>query len=176
MQAGLEQSVNIIYDKFISKKDVKGKYVCPYMGCGKTYLSEESLTRHLNRHSTVKEHVCDVCGKAFLRKSECEIHMRIHTGVKPFSCSLCNKKFARATDLKIHMVYHSDEKPFKCPFPGCTLSFKRKSDAKKHLRIHVKKTQCNFQSLITQVVPSAFSPIPKRFIKVEKTELVYDCN
>ena len=163
MQPSIEDSVNLIYNKFISKRENEGAFVCPYENCRKAYHTEESLHRHLHRHSTQKEHRCTFCNKAFLRKSECEIHMRIHTGVKPFTCQLCHKQFARSTDLKIHTIYHSNEKPFKCPFPGCTLGFKRKSDAKKHLRIHVKKSHCEVGSLI-QNHQSAFRPIPQRMV------------
>ena len=168
----IEQRVNIIYNKYINTKETNGKFVCPHEGCGKKYQTEDSLTRHLNRHSTVKEHVCDFCGKAFLRKSECVIHMRIHTGEKPFECSICNKKFARATDLRIHTIYHSDEKPFACPFPGCSLRFKRKSDAKKHLRVHVRKTQGNIIDAMT-VPKSAFRPIPKERLIVDHSILCF---
>ncbi|EDR22415.1 zinc finger protein, putative [Entamoeba dispar SAW760] len=175
MESQIEHSVNIIYDKFISKKNTTGKYMCPHEGCGKCYDSEESLHRHMNRHSTIKEHICEFCGKAFLRKSECEIHVRIHTGVKPYCCSICQKRFARATDLKIHMLYHSDEKPFQCPFPGCTLRFKRKSDAKKHLRIHVKKIHGNVTELISPHC-SAFKVVPKQLISIEPYGVMYYCN
>ena len=135
----IEDHVNSIYNIYINHKTTPGQYVCPHPGCGKTYNTEESLSRHMGRHSTNKQHVCEYCGKAFLRKSECSIHKRIHTGEKPFECSICSKKFARATDLKIHLTYHSDEKPFACPFEDCHLRFKRKSDAKKHLRVHIKR-------------------------------------
>ena len=173
MQDQIEKDVNLIYQTFINKKLLNGQFICPHEGCGKHYTTEESLHRHLNRHSTIKEHKCEYCGKDFLRKSECEIHKRIHTGVKPFECSICNKKFARATDLKIHMVYHSDKKPFSCPFPGCCLRFKRKSDAKKHLRIHVKKTQGNINDILnTLKTHSAFSVVPKHRLREDADGLI----
>ena len=169
----IEKSVNVLYKRFISNKETVGLFVCPHEGCGKKYQTEESLNRHLNRHSSVKQHICQYCGKAFLRKSECEIHQRIHTGVKPYQCVLCEKRFARATDLKIHMVYHSDDKPFSCPFPGCKLRFKRKSDAKKHLRIHVKKTQGNISNLMRSH-QSAFAFIPKsKVVIIDENVLLY---
>ncbi|KAL7716201.1 hypothetical protein QTN25_006199 [Entamoeba marina] len=122
----VEQTVNVIYNKFICKPTIPGKFRCPFDHCNKTYSTAESLKRHLIRHSTNKKHVCKYCQKAFLRKSECEIHQRIHTGEKPYVCEICSKSFARATDLKIHLKYHSADKPFKCPFEGCNLAFKRK--------------------------------------------------
>ena len=172
MSTTIEQTVNQIYHTYIHQKNVNGKYVCPHEWCKKTYDREESLQRHLARHSTVKDFVCQYCGKAFLRKSECSIHMRIHTGEKPFECSICAKKFARATDLRIHMVYHSDEKPFSCPFAGCSLRFKRKSDAKKHLRIHVKKCNANPQKMNLNKI-SAFTAVPSSQLRVDSDGLYY---
>lgn len=159
-QSQIESSVNMLYDKYINNKCKESNYKCPHPGCNKFFATRDSLRRHMNRHSTSKEHICRYCQKAFLRKSECEIHERIHTGVKPFECPICGKAFARTTDLKIHMVYHSDEKPFMCPFPGCGLGFKRKSDAKKHLRVHVRKCH-NLRSIDFL---SAFHPVPKEHI------------
>ena len=164
----IEKNVNLLYNKYISKKDTSGKFICNYEGCGKHYSTEEALNRHILRHSSIKQHICNYCGKTFLRKSEKEIHERVHTGVKPFSCSICEKKFARITDLKIHMIYHSDEKPIPCPFPGCVLRFKRKIDAKKHLRIHLKRTQGEISDVMMFEYCSAFKKVPKKYLSINK--------
>ena len=170
-QVGIEQSVNEIYHRYISKEN-DGIYKCPVEGCHKSYSSMESLNRHMTRHSTNKEHVCKYCGKAFLRRSECEIHMRIHTGEKPFKCDICGKAFARQTDLKIHKAYHSDEKPFECPFAGCGYRFKRKSDVKKHLRVHLKRSGGKLTELKSS--QSAFVSVDHKYIKHFGSIVIYD--
>lgn len=51
----------------------------------------------------------------------------------------CNKIFNRSYNFKSHLKAHSCEKPFNCN--GCTLSFARCHDLKRHEKIHDKTLQ-----------------------------------
>ena len=49
---------------------------------------------------------CPTCGKAFMKQSQLERHVRIHTGEKAFVCEVCRKAFNQKTTLQTHMARH----------------------------------------------------------------------
>ena len=49
---------------------------------------------------------CPTCGKSFMKQSQLERHVRIHTGEKSFVCEVCQKAFNQKTTLQTHMARH----------------------------------------------------------------------
>uniref|UniRef100_A0A1A8VG21 C2H2-type domain-containing protein n=1 Tax=Nothobranchius furzeri TaxID=105023 RepID=A0A1A8VG21_NOTFU len=107
---------------------------CRCSECGKLFVSNRSLQRHVTSHSrspsvnnnksfTVEVKVesikkvrkrrksfhCDDCGKIFTRKTNLNAHKTIHTGEKPFDCHMCRQSFNRKGNLNTHEDPHWTE-------------------------------------------------------------------
>ncbi|XP_073831431.1 uncharacterized protein [Musca autumnalis] len=102
--------------------------------CSKTFVVEEHLKIHTNRHMGIKNFQCELCDKSFSFKFAMKQHMRIHTGDLNYLCTLCGKKFYRPSNLRQHMQRHGDDKPYSCPH--CPKRFKCPSDRYIHLMSH----------------------------------------
>jgi len=117
------------------------KYVCPWDGCGKSFLLNNILQRHIVVHTGDKNFECDKCGKCFGRQKGLARHMDRHNGVKRAECKECHKKFFDNDKLKVHMRIHSGERPYHCEV--CEHSFVQRKDLKQHmqkLHCHSKTT------------------------------------
>ncbi|KAH0554082.1 zinc finger protein 341-like [Cotesia glomerata] len=124
-------------------------YACPH--CGKSFLIERFLRRHLKTHVSSAKFACEDCGKAFKTEQYLANHKLIHSEETPFICSQCPARFKRKDRLGRHMLIHDLSKRLKCPFRGylgCMSEFSRPDKLKRHLLTHsnIKRftcTQCN---------------------------------
>ncbi|XP_058801025.1 zinc finger protein 341-like isoform X2 [Phymastichus coffea] len=120
-------------------------YACPH--CGKSFLIERFLRRHLKTHASSARFACEDCGKAFKTEQYLANHKLIHSEETPFSCPHCSAKFKRKDRLGRHMLIHDLTKRLKCPFRGhlgCMSEFSRPDKLKRHLLTHsnIKRFSC----------------------------------
>ena len=78
-----------------------GKYSCNF--CGRKYLSEMELRRHMPKHSDNRPYVCGICSKTFKWKVNLTHHLDTHSNELKYSCSLCGLRFRQRDQLSKHM-------------------------------------------------------------------------
>uniref|UniRef100_A0A0C9RCD0 ZNF341 protein n=1 Tax=Fopius arisanus TaxID=64838 RepID=A0A0C9RCD0_9HYME len=120
-------------------------YACPH--CGKSFLIERFLRRHLKTHVSSARFACEDCGKAFKTEQYLANHKLIHSEETPYICSQCPARFKRKDRLGRHMLIHDLTKRLKCPFRGylgCMSEFSRPDKLKRHLLTHsnIKRFSC----------------------------------
>ncbi|XP_033726236.1 protein suppressor of hairy wing-like [Pecten maximus] len=145
--------------KIHEKVHSSGQYVCNV--CGKCYLQERVLLRHVNQmhknkiipcteceemfksqrqrdeHLAIKHNIpavlkCKHCNDTFRDVKELRIHAKCH--VTPCMCEFCGKSFPRRADLVMHRRVHTREKPIKCHI--CGRGFARASTLLSHKLTH----------------------------------------
>ena len=82
-------------------------FQCGYKGCGKTYITKQSLRRHFLSHTGDSQFRC-YTGDCTGRIKYCDekalaqhIHIK-HTMKRPFTCKFCNNQFVRLDHLNYH--------------------------------------------------------------------------
>ncbi|XP_071649190.1 uncharacterized protein [Temnothorax longispinosus] len=128
------------------KETTTHNYAC--LHCGKSFLIERFLRRHLKTHSASARFACEDCGKAFKTEQYLANHKLIHSEETPFTCPHCPARFKRKDRLGRHMLIHDLTKRLKCPFRnylGCMSEFSRPDKLKRHLLTHsnVKRFSCS---------------------------------
>ncbi|XP_033830895.2 endothelial zinc finger protein induced by tumor necrosis factor alpha-like [Periophthalmus magnuspinnatus] len=111
--------------------------------CGRGFRVVYQLHSHMRTHTGEKSCFCQVCNKGFGTKSLLKEHMRVHTGHKPFRCPVCNRGFTQRGNVRAHIRTHTGEKPFSCPV--CQRSFTQKSTLDKHVATHRRKNHTGVQ-------------------------------
>ncbi|KAJ8682271.1 hypothetical protein QAD02_018063 [Eretmocerus hayati] len=106
----------------------------------KTHSSEKYLQNNGSQSS------CAICGASFQHRYNCLRHIKLHTEEKP--CGECGLIFDRI-ELNQHMKTHATVEDEYVQKNGslsccsiCGLSFKQKSNCKRHIRMHIEDKPC----------------------------------
>ncbi len=112
--------------KHMETKHCEEKLVCEYCSYSTVYksgLRKHIKQIHLKSG----EYVCMVqgCGKSFVHQKGLERHMTVHTGERNFSCEHCQKRFKTISNLSQHLNTHEPKTLYTCPKCLKTFNFKQ---------------------------------------------------
>lgn len=135
---------NIVYPSsriFEKLKNLPEPYVCPFMGCSRSFRKGESLKYHIAGHSDERPYSChrNNCDAQFKREYDLKYHERItHNTKATINCPypLCSRKVKLINDLKTHIrIVHKKIRPIKCE--NCSFTCAFHSELKNHtMHVH----------------------------------------
>ena len=139
----------------------EGMFACKL--CQKTFSGKDKVKKHLMRvHKMGAKFNCEVCGRAFVYERDMEKHVKLHGDDKPFVCDLCGADFKTKVYLYKHTIYahgtkEENEKLKKYICSICSKKWRSAGELKEHEKAHSNKrdilcTQChkgfNFKSVL----------------------------
>lgn len=163
------------------------KIVCNF--CGEPQVTQDLLSRHLDKYHRDHCAVCDQCRKVFSSKRELSSHRRAHTNEtkdsakkkkvakkggkkktnKSVKCEICDQVLSSLHFYNLHFKHrHATPQTFKCEY--CDFSSAYKSNVTKH------KLEHNEANLVGCVVCN--EKFDKRYIgtHIKTHEVSHDCN
>ena len=108
-----------------------GKLACTK--CGKQFVTNATLKRHMQLHTGHYKFYCDVCRKGFADITHYNDHNRTRQGLK-FYCNYCGKPFMTKQRHQYHLSVHTGNYRFTCNV--CGKGFNPKPDFEKHVKSH----------------------------------------
>ena len=112
------------------------RFLCTSPGCGRTYTSSSSLSRHMQVHTGKFSFFCERCRKGFNERTNYDQHVAKHEGRSFYlTCQVCSKKFISQRRLMDHMSEAHVEYNYNCDV--CGEGFNSLSRFKEHERTHV---------------------------------------
>ncbi|XP_012151190.1 uncharacterized protein LOC100881623 isoform X3 [Megachile rotundata] len=100
------------YAHSVQKQKTTEKYYCCSV-CKSSFSNLEALQHHTE--TTTHDYACLHCGKSFLIERFLRRHLKTHASSARFACEDCGKAFKTEQYLANHKLIHSEETPFLCP-------------------------------------------------------------
>jgi len=115
---------------------------CSFDGCQRKFVQKCDLTEHIKRTHPTGIFNCHICGKPFVNEEKLKRHLRMHNiDNEGLPCQHCHLKFLTKQKLKEHINTHTGETPYKCPGISCDQAFMSSSSLAHHKKVCVSLLQ-----------------------------------
>ena len=116
---------------------------CQYPSCTRKFVLECEMKDHMKRTHPTGVFNCSKCGKQFLNEEKMKRHMKNHNlNTEGIPCTVCPQKFVTNQKLKEHMNVHTGETPYRCPGVGCQKALTSSSALSHHKKSCSNMAQC----------------------------------
>ena len=110
------------------------RYRFPCTQCDKRYTRKGHLKQHMQLHTGIFSHYCQICRRSFNSGKNFKEHMRRHEGLK-HQCNYCSKLFDTKDGYQNHLSIHTGQFKFSCD--KCRKGFNIRSLYLKHTQTHI---------------------------------------
>ncbi|CAG2166690.1 unnamed protein product [Oppiella nova] len=129
-------------------KTADGRFVCDYIGCGKTFIKKSYLKSHLLTHSS-ETFRCDVegCTAEYPRPDTLRLHKEAKHSSVEYRCDKegCDYVTTVRAMFRKHKFKHM-ARTLRCDFEGCSRSYSDPSKLNQHKKVtHGTKYRCDGQ-------------------------------
>ena len=90
------------------------KYSCPIGGCNKKFMRQSFYEDHMNAHTGIKPHECQICSSKFTSRYERNSHFKLCAGLTTFRCDICELTFNHRASLFAHKAAKHSGRIFRC--------------------------------------------------------------
>lgn len=122
---------------YIRARKTDRPFLCSH--CGKGYMQQYMLKRHMNSHTGERPFSChyEGCGKSYYTQSSLYAHKFAHEAGRRYPCTWpgCKSGWNSVGELQKHVRIHTGEKPYKCHYEGCNMSFAVSTTRSRHIKV-----------------------------------------
>ena len=109
---------------------------CPVPGCQRKFVQSCDIKDHVKRVHPTGFFNCHMCGKQFVNEEKLKRHIKMHNiDQEGLPCQHCHLKFLTRQKLAEHTNTHTGETPYRCPVEDCGKAFMSSSSLSHHKKI-----------------------------------------
>jgi len=109
---------------------------CPVEGCKRKFVQSCDIKDHLKRVHSTGLFNCHLCGKQFVNEEKMKRHIKMHNiDNEGLPCQHCHLKFITKQKLREHTNTHTGDTPYRCPASQCDKAFMSSSSLSHHKRV-----------------------------------------
>ena len=133
LRCGVRFSTKSDLKEHIQRHTNIGSYPC--LCCGEIFGHLKELNCHIRDvHMCLKSFICSLCGRGYVKNLHLQKHLNRHKIVMGHKCFFCNKEFLAATELQNHSEFHTSESCHTCVQCGEFFSSKSLLEAHNYTR------------------------------------------